>query len=131
MDILRHNGYEGTAEIDMDRCVCMGKILFINDLIIYEASTPAELKLAFEAAVDDYLDTCVELGREPQKPLKGQFNVRVSPEIHRLCVLRAKTEGITLNEVAARALTAYVDTNSEVNNTVNVTIDASMLKQKK
>jgi len=125
MDILRHKGYEGTAEIDMDRYVCRGKILFINDLIIYEASSTAELQHAFEAAVDDYLDTCVELGREPQKPLKGLFNVRVSPEIYRLCALRAKTDGITLNDVAARALTAYVNTNPEVNNTVNVTIVAS------
>lgn len=123
MDILHHKGYEGTAEIDMDRLVCRGKILFINDLIIYEASAPAELQHAFEAAVDDYLDTCAELGREPQKPLKGLFNVRVSPEIHRLCALRAKTDGTTLNEVAARALTAYVNTNT--NNTVNVTIVAS------
>lgn len=122
MDILKYKEYEGTAEIDMDRFICRGKILFINDMVIYEANSPAELQHAFEAAVDDYLETCVELEREPQKPLKGVFNVRVSPELHKKCVLRAKTDGVYLNEVAVRALTAYVSTHSEVNNTFHVNL---------
>ena len=122
MDILKYKEYEGTAELDMDRFVCRGKILFINDLVIYEANTPAELQHAFEAAVDDYLETCAELEREPQKPLKGVFNVRISPELHKKCTLRAKIDGVYLNDVVARALTAYVSTHSEVKNTFHVNI---------
>lgn len=70
MEILKYKDYEGTAEIDMIRLVCRGKVLFIDDLVTYEASTPAELQTEFEAAVDDYLETCIDLGRDPQKPLK-------------------------------------------------------------
>ena len=33
MDILKYKDYEGTAELDMSRGVCRGKILFINDLV--------------------------------------------------------------------------------------------------
>jgi predicted HicB family RNase H-like nuclease len=76
MNILKYNDYEGTAEIDMSRQVCRGKILFIDDLVTYEAASPAELQHAFEAAVDDYLETCAALGRAPRKPLRGSFNVR-------------------------------------------------------
>jgi len=121
MNILRYKEYEGTAEIDMDRCVCRGKILFVNDLIIYEARTPEELQHAFEEAVDDYLETCKEIGKEPQKPLKGVFNVRVSPDLHKKCILRAKTEGVYLNDIAVRALTAYV-TSAGVTNHYHYTL---------
>lgn len=108
MDILKYKGYEGTAELDMDRGVCRGKILFINDLVTYESSVPSELRTQFQDAVDDYLETCKELGRQPQAPLKGQFNVRLSPELHRQLALRAATDDVSLNEVVARACDAYV-----------------------
>lgn len=122
MDILKYREYEGTAELDMERLVCRGKILFIDDLVTYEASTPAELQHAFEAAVDDYLDTCAVLGRAPNKTLKGVFNVRVSPVLHKAAVLRASADNISLNEVMTCALDAYVNTSSVVNHHVNVTL---------
>ena len=122
MHILKYKDYEGTAELDMDRDVCRGKILFINDLVIYESESIAGLHLAFENAVDDYIETCVELGIEPQRPLKGQFNVRITPELHKACVLRAKIDGITLNELVGRAISGFINITAEVNNNFNFTI---------
>lgn len=116
MDILKYNGYEGTAELDMERQVCRGKILFIGDLVTYEAKTPQDLQAEFQAAVDDYLETCRELGREAQEPLSGTFNIRVSAHLHREMKLRAVREGISLNEAASRAFHCYVDGRSEVTN---------------
>lgn len=112
MDILKYKDYEGTAELDMSRRVCRGKILFIDDLVTYEAASPAELQTEFEAAVDDYIDTCATLGREPQKPLRGQFNVRVPPALHKAAALRALAENVSLNDVAVRALDAFVNIRS-------------------
>jgi predicted HicB family RNase H-like nuclease len=109
MDILKYKDYEGTAELDMTRGVCRGKILFITDLVTYEAALPTQLQSEFEAAVDDYLLTCEELQREPKKPLKGQFNVRISPELHRDATLRAFRDATSLNEVVVRALDAYLN----------------------
>lgn len=123
MNILKYKHYEGTAEIDMERFVCRGKILFIDDLITYEASTPEKLKKEFEAAVDDYLDTCEMLGREPQKPLKGSFNVRVSPALHKSAVMRALMDDISLNEVVVRALDGYINSASVVNHHVEFTLN--------
>lgn len=115
MDILKYNDYEGTAELDMTRGVCRGKILFINDLVTYEASQPSELQKEFEDAVDDYVETCAELGREPQKSLKGQFNVRVPQELHRRSALRALTDSVSLNDVVVCALDAYVNAHIDIN----------------
>lgn len=108
MDILKYKGYEGSTEIDMDRGVCRGKILFINDLVTYEAETPSKLKVEFEAAVDDYIDTCHQLNRDPQKSLKGQFNVRVPPELHRKAVRKAMENGVSLNEIVSRSLSEHL-----------------------
>lgn len=108
MDILKYKGYEGTAELDMDRGVCRGKVLLINDLITYESDSPRELQKQFEAAIEDYIQTCEELGRPAQTPLKGQFNVRISPDLHKKLVLRAASDDVSLNEVVSRACEAYV-----------------------
>lgn len=128
MDILRYREYEGTAELDMDQKVCRGKILFIDDLVTYVADTPVQLQKEFELAVDDYLATCAELGRDPQKPLKGQFNVRVPAELHRAAVLRGVKDAVSLNEVVVRALDAYLNMQVSVNHIVNVRIEPSTLQ---
>ncbi len=109
MDILKFKGYEGTAELDMDRQVCRGKILFIHDLVTYEAKSPTNLQREFEEAVIDYLETCKELEREPQKPFRGLFNVRISPATHRAAVLRAASTGVTLNDFVARSIEANLN----------------------
>lgn len=123
MDILKYKDYEGTAELDMARRVCRGKILFIDDLVTYEAATPTELQTEFEAAVDDYIDTCATLGREPQRPLRGQFNVRIPPALHKAAALRALADNVSLNDVAVRALDAFVNIHSVVNHNVRVTLN--------
>lgn len=123
MDILKYKDYEGTAELDMARRVCRGKILFIDDLVTYEAASPAELQTEFEAAVDDYIDTCTTLGREPQKPLRGQFNVRIPPALHKAAALRALADNVSLNDVVVRALDAFVNIHSVVNHNVRVTLN--------
>ena len=113
MDILNYKGYEGTADIDMSRQVCRGKILFIGDLVTYEAQSPAELQKEFESAVDDYIETCKILGREPQKPLKGQFNVRIPPVLHKSATMRALADNVSLNDVVVRALESFVNVHVE------------------
>lgn len=115
MDILKYKDYEGTAELDMTRGVCRGKILFINDLVTYEAAQPSELQKEFEAAVNDYVETCVDLGREPQKSLKGQFNVRIPQELHKAATLRSVTDSVSLNDVVVRALDAYINDRVDIN----------------
>ena len=122
MEILKYKGYEGTAELDMSQNICRGRILFIKDLVTYQADSPADLERQFQEAVNDYLETCKELGRNPAKPFKGQFNVRVSPALHRTASLRAVEEGVSLNEVVVKALDSYLCVTAEVNHNLYVTI---------
>ena len=43
--------------------------------------------MAFEEAVDDYLELCKEEGKEPEKPFKASFNVRTGTDLHRKAAL--------------------------------------------
>ena len=108
MNILKYKDFEGSAELDMERQVCHGKLLFIDDLVTYEAASIANLQSEFEAAVDDYLETCKSLGRDPKRPLKGLFNVRTPPELHKEVHLRSLQDHCSLNETVVRACQAWV-----------------------
>lgn len=115
MNILKYRDYEGSAELDMDRKVCRGKILFIDDLVTYESTSPVDLQKEFESAVDDYIETCVFLGRAPKKPHKGQFNVRIPPSLHKEATVRAIEDDVCLNDVVVCALEAYTRSRASVN----------------
>ena len=123
MDILKYKDYEGTTELDMTRGICRGKVLFIDDLVTYESAFPAELQKEFEAAVEDYLQTCVAVGKAPQRPFRGLFNVRVTPTLHRAATLCAVVDGVSLNEVVVRALSAFVSVKTDVNHNVCVSFE--------
>jgi predicted HicB family RNase H-like nuclease len=127
MKSLTFNGFEGSAEIDTDRQVCRGKLLFIPDLVTYEADSPKDLQVAFEDAVKDYLETCEELGREPHRPFRGSFNVRVKSELHRVAAVRAAHEDVSLNDLVVRSLECYLYGQGDVHNvTIRVENSASI-----
>ena len=65
---LNYKGYEGIAAFSDEDNVFHGKLQGINDLVTFEGETIDELEIAFEEAVDDYLDICARYGKEPEKP---------------------------------------------------------------
>jgi predicted HicB family RNase H-like nuclease len=95
---LEHKGYKGSIEYDIEAGLLHGKIQFIRDIITYAASTIPDLNAEFIKSVDEYLDDCKVLGREPNKPYSGTFNVRVGCERHKNLALSAFDNGQTLND---------------------------------
>jgi len=109
-EVFEHKGYSGSIETSKkDRCL-FGKILFITDLVTYEAETVDKLEKEFIAAVDDYIATCEEIGKEPQRSFKGSFNIRIGQELHRNAALEAYKKDISLNEFIAESIEAYFST---------------------
>lgn len=98
-NMMKYKGYYGSIEFDPDDLIFFGKLEFMNSLISYEGETAKEIDKYFKEAVDDYILTCHEQGKEPEKPFKGSFNVRIGPERHEKAVLMAKELGCSsLNE---------------------------------
>lgn len=96
---LGYKGYLGSVEVEFEDGILHGKIQFIRDIVTYEGSTPAELKAAFEGAVDEYLADCESLGKSPDKPFSGHFNIRVGEERHHRLAKQAFRDGRTLNDL--------------------------------
>jgi len=67
-----------------------------------------ELEENFHAVVEEYLETCKALGREPQKVYKGVFNVRIEPELHKRVYQEALRAGVSLNSYVRLALNRSV-----------------------
>lgn len=79
----------------------MGHIAGIADVVGFHGESVAELRTAFEEAVDDYLETCERLGRSPQRLYSGKLMLRISPEIHAAVATAAEVSGKSLNQWAA------------------------------
>ena len=101
---LEHKGYTGSVEFSNTDEIFFGKIVGIRDLVTFEADTVAKLKKAFKEAVEDYIATCKELGKDPDKEYKGSFNVRLKPKIHRLAAIRSATLKMSLNQFVEKVI---------------------------
>jgi len=104
MKPLQYKGYLGAVEYSLEDGCLFGKILYINDLVTFEAQTVPELEAAFKESVDDYLETCAEIGKDPDKSFKGTFNVRMTPERHKAAALAAAIQETTLNDFVSQAV---------------------------
>ncbi len=107
-NMMEYKGYLGSVQYSAEDHVFYGKIEHVRSLITFEGTDVAALEEAFKEAVDDYLDTCRELGKKPEKPLKGSFNVRVGQERHRRASAYAITHEKSLNQVVNEALDEYL-----------------------
>ena len=103
-DVMTYKGYIGSVHFSEDDATFYGKLEAINDLIMFEGESVRELRKAFHGAVDDYIQACKETGREPQKPFKGSFNVRLAPDLHKRAALEAAKKGISLNQLVQDAI---------------------------
>jgi predicted HicB family RNase H-like nuclease len=107
-NVMEYKDYCGTVEYSAADNVLYGKVLGIRGLISYEGDSLQVLKEDFENAIDDYLESCAEDGVEPQKPYRGSFNVRLSPELHRTLAVYAIENGQTLNATVEEAIKRHV-----------------------
>ena len=72
MTTFHYKGYTASAEFDADEGLLTGTLANMDDCIVFQAESMSELKAAFHAAVDDYLQTCAQLGRPPKEPVSGK-----------------------------------------------------------
>ena len=102
---ITYKGFYGSINFDQEEKIFFGQIEFIKDLVNYEARDAENLVNSFQEAVDDYLDTCKALSKEPNKTFKGSFNVRISTDLHKKASYIASEKSISLNDFVKKAIT--------------------------
>ena len=110
--MLEYKGYHAKIYYDARDDIFVGEVFGLNDSLNFHGSNVQELKEMFRQCIDDYLELCQQLGEEPEREFKGNFNIRVQPELHRQLAYNALKEGKSLNQYINESLEQFVDNNS-------------------
>ena len=101
---MTYKGYLAIVGFSADDECLVGHIAGINDVIGFHADSVEEIRKVFYETVDDYLDTCEKIGREPNKPYSGKITLRLSPGLHAQLAIQAEANGSSLNNWLVSAL---------------------------
>jgi predicted HicB family RNase H-like nuclease len=104
---MEYKGYHTSVEYSAEDNCLFGKLLGIDDLVLFEAQSLADFEQEFHAATDDYIEFCEANDKAPQKEYSGQFNVRVPAKLHRQLVMMAQASGKKLNTIVTDALASF------------------------
>ena len=105
--MMDYKGYTGKVEFDPEAGILFGRVIGTKDVITFEGTTVDEVLKAFHDSVDDYLEFCQELGKQPDQPFSGKLLLRTTPELHRRIYLASakvdKSINVWMDEVLAQA----------------------------
>ena len=107
-NVLEYKGYHTMIEVDFETHKLRGIIEGINDFVDFESDCFESIEHEFHHAVDDYLEFCATVGKEPDKEYKGSFNIRIQPSLHKAIARMAFENGESLNAVVESAIQAFV-----------------------
>lgn len=106
---MHYKGYTGSVEFSEADAVFHGKVAGIKSLISFEGESVSSIIEDFHSAIDEYLAFCADAGKQPEKPFKGSFNVRIGSDLHRQAALTAYARGVSLNTFVENAIRQNVN----------------------
>ena len=104
MNTMNYKGHTARVDFDDAEGIFSGRLLGISDVVGFHADNVPELRAAFEEAVDDYVETCARIGKQPEKPASGKLMLRIPPDVHRAALVAAESAGTSLNQWASKVL---------------------------
>ena len=111
---MRYKDYRAVISYDEEDRIFVGEVFGISDSLNFHGRSIDELEEAFHDSVENYLDLCRKIGKNPQKEYSGTFNVRTTPALHERAAEYAANNGITLNQVVSRAMETFLKKQAKV-----------------
>ena len=108
MNTLTYKGYTGVVEYDAESRTLHGEVVDLRAVITFQSASAETIEEEFRRSVDEYLAICQERGRMPDRPFSGKLALRLPPELHRRASVRARAEGVSLNQWIAAAVERQV-----------------------
>jgi len=105
--LLEYKGYHASIEYDADDNILVGEVLGIDDSLNFHGSSIDELTETFHNCIDNYLDLCAEIGKNPEKEYSGRFSVRINPEMHKKIYIMAESKGMSISNAIEDAIAQY------------------------
>ena len=101
MNQLHYKDYIGNVFFSEEDKVFHGKVIGLSDSISFEGESVKELTEDFHNAVDEYLEFCINNGKQPEK---SSFSVKISPELYNMAIIYAGQKGLPLNILVENSL---------------------------
>ncbi|MGK7930698.1 MAG: type II toxin-antitoxin system HicB family antitoxin [Microcystaceae cyanobacterium] len=76
---MQYKGYEAKIEYDDEDRLFFGRVININDIIVFDSLSVDELEQTFHRVIDEYIADCHALNKTPEKPF-SQLSSSVSSE---------------------------------------------------
>ena len=102
--MMGYKGYHAKVSYDAVDKIFVGEVFGVRDSLNFHGTSVDELESMFQQCIDNYLELCEKIGKEPDKEFKGSFNIRISPELHRKVALEAEKKEISLNQYISNVL---------------------------
>ena len=110
MKMMTYKGYAARIEYSDEDVCFVGHISGITDIVGFHGESVVELRESFEEAVDDYLETCETLNRQPSKPFSGKLELSIPPDVHAGIAVAAEASGKSIDQWAQDTFTNALDT---------------------
>lgn len=104
MNAMNHKGYTARIEFDERDNIFVGRVLGLRTIISFHGETVAELRAAFELAIEEFLQDCKVQGIKAEKPASGKLMLRMPPEVHGAAIVAAQAAGKSLNQWATEVI---------------------------
>lgn len=69
MNLITYKGYIAQITFDTDDMLIVGEVIGIPDIVAFHAETCSQVKDMLRQSVDNYLDFCKKVGKEPDPPV--------------------------------------------------------------
>ena len=107
-DMMKYKGYKATIAYDEEDKIFVGEVFGVSDSLNFHGYSIDELETSFHDCIDNYLELCAKIGKEPQKEFSGSFNVRTTPALHAQAAEYGAENGYSLNQVVSMAIEAFL-----------------------
>lgn len=107
-NLLSYKEFAAKVEFSADDNVFVGKLIGIDDEVMFEADSVEGLKTAFEEAVDFHIELCKKNDKKPRKSYSGKLLFRFPSELHAQISLAAAKKGKSINEFGREVFESVV-----------------------
>ncbi len=105
---INYKGFTAKVEFSADDNVFVGRLIGIDDIVMFEAEAVDELQSAFREAVDFHIEVCEKTGKKLKKNYSGKLMFRLPSELHARIAETAAKRGKSINEFGKEVFEAAI-----------------------
>ena len=95
---LSYKGFTARIEFSADDNVFVGRLVGIDDIVVFDGETVDALKQSMNDSVDFYIETCENENKQPKKSFSGKLLFRFPNKLHEKIAEAAARNGKSINE---------------------------------